>query len=193
MICLPGTIKTKPPFRHGAGAFFVLCSSISFKKMNRKALSIILVLLVFWSFGDLSLAQTYEIVVTHDGDSLKVRQPDGQVIAVRLYGVDCPELGQSYGDEARDLTGRLVGQGVEVQPTGGRSWGRVMAVVVLPGGGTLQAELISAGLAWVDGRYCKMPECDGWRRGQELARDAQRGLWADGGAVPPWVWRRAKK
>lgn len=140
-----------------------------------------------------SPAQSCEVIAAHDGDSLRIRQLDGRSVSVRLYGVDCPELGQPYGDEARDLTRRLVGQVVEVQPTGGRSWGRVVAVVVLPGGGTLQAELISAGLAWVDGRYCKMPECDGWRRGQELARDAQRGLWADGGAVPPWVWRRAKR
>lgn len=140
-----------------------------------------------------SPAQPRAVISAHDGDSLRVRQPDGRSVSVRLYGVDCPELGQPYGDEARDLTRRLVGQVVDVRSTGGRSWGRVVAVVVLPGGGTLQAELISAGLAWVDGRYCKMPECDGWRRGQELARDAQRGLWADGGAVPPWVWRRAKK
>lgn len=161
--------------------------------MNRKALSIILVLLVFWSFGDLSLAQTYEIVVTHDGDSLKVRQPDGQVIAVRLYGVDCPELGQPYGDAARDLTERLVGQVVDVQPTGGRSWGRDVAVIVLPNGGTLQAALVDAGLAWVDGRFCRRPECDAWRQAQAQAREARRGLWADEGAVPPWVWRRAKK
>lgn len=140
-----------------------------------------------------SPAQPCEVIAAHDGDSLRIRQPDGRSVSVRLYGVDCPELGQPYGDEARDLTVRLVGQVVEVQPTGGRSWRRTVAVIVLPGGGTLQAALVGAGLAWVDGRYCKMPECDGWRRGQELARDAQRGLWADGGAVPPWVWRRAKR
>lgn len=165
--------------------------------MNKKFLSILSALLL--SIAALSLipvpspAQPCVVLSARDGDSLLVRQPDGRAVAVRLYGVDCPELGQPYGDAARDLTGRLVGHVVEVQPTGSRSWGRVVAVVVLPGGGTLQAELISAGLAWVDGRYCKMPECDGWRRGQELARDAQRGLWADEGAVPPWVWRRAKK
>lgn len=161
--------------------------------MNRKILFITLVLLAFLAFSDLSLAQTYEVVATHDGDSLKVSHLDGQVMAVRLYGVDCPELGQPYGDEARHLTGRLVGQVVEVQPTGGRSWGRVVAVVVLPGGGTLQAALVEAGLAWVDGRFCRRPECDVWRQAQAQAREARRGLWADEGAVPPWVWRRAKK
>lgn len=161
--------------------------------MNRKILFITLVLLAFLAFSDLSLAQTYEVVATHDGDSLKVSHLDGQVMAVRLYGVDCPELGQPYGDESRHLTGRLVGQVVEVQATGGRSWGRVVAVVTLPDGRTLQEALVEAGMAWVDVRYCKLSECDAWRQTQMQARDARRGLWADGGAVPPWVWRRAKR
>lgn len=161
--------------------------------MNRKILFITLVLLAFLAFSDLSLAQTYEVVATHDGDSLKVSHLDGQVMAVRLYGVDCPELGQPYGDESRDLTGRLVGQVVEVQPTGGRSWGRDVAVIVLSDGCTLQAALVEAGLAWVDGRFCHSSECDGWRQAQEQAREARRGLWADDSPVPPWVWRRAKR
>ena len=115
-------------------------------------------------------------------------------MAIRLYGVECPEIGQPYGIEARDLTRRLVGQTVDVQPTGGRSWGRMVAVVTLPDdNGTLQAALVEAGLAWVDGRFCKGAECEGWRQAQGLARDLRRGLWADDVPVPPWVWRRAKK
>ena len=163
--------------------------------MNKKFLSILSALLL--SIAVLSLipvpspAQPCVVLSARDGDSLLVLQPDGRAVAVRLYGVDCPELGQPYGDAARDLTGRLVGQTIEVQPTGGRSWRRTVAVIVLPGGGTLQAALVDAGLAWVDGRFCRRPECDDWRQAQ--ARETRRGLWADEGAVPPWIWRRAKK
>lgn len=165
--------------------------------MNKKFLSILSALLL--SIAALSLipvpssAQPCAVISAHDGDSLRVRQPDGRSVAVRLYGVDCPELGQPYGKQARDLTGRLVGQVVDVRPTGGRSWGRVVAVIELPDGGTLQAALVDAGLAWVDGRFCRRPECDGWRQAQEQAREARRGLWADDSPVPPWVWRRAKR
>lgn len=165
--------------------------------MNKKFLSILSALLL--SIAALSLipvpspAQPCVVLSARDGDSLLVRQPDGRAVAVRLYGVDCPELGQPYGDAARDLTGRLVGQVVDVQSTGSRSWGRVVAVIELPNGGTLQAALVDAGLAWVDGRFCRRPECDDWRQAQAQVREARRGLWADEGAVPPWVWRRAKK
>ena len=165
--------------------------------MNKKFLSILSALLL--SIAALSLipvpspAQPCVVLSARDGDSIRVSQPGGRSVAVRLYGVDCPELGQPYGDAARDLTGRLVGQVVDVRPTGGRSWGRVVAVIELSDGGTLQAALVDAGLAWVDGRFCRRPECDGWRQAQEQAREARRGLWADDSPVPPWVWRRAKR
>lgn len=163
--------------------------------MSKKFSSILFALLLSIAvlFPVPSSAQPCAVLSAHDGDSIRVRQPDGRSVAVRLYGVDCPELGQPYGDEARDLTGRLVGQVVEVQPTGGRSWGRVVAVIVLPNCDTLQAALVEAGLAWVDGRFCRRHECDDLRQAQSMARETRRGLWADEGAVPPWVWRRAKK
>ena len=81
--------------------------------MNKKFLSILSALLL--SIAALSLipvpspAQPCVVLSARDGDSLLVRQPDGRAVAVRLYGVDCPELGQPYGDAARDLTGAAGG------------------------------------------------------------------------------------
>ena len=75
-----------------------------------------------------------QVVDVHDGDSLRVRRADtGEVVRVRIYGVDCPELAQPYGADARELTAGLVlGQRVEVVPTGQRpSYGREFAVIVL--------------------------------------------------------------
>ncbi len=40
------------------------------------------------------------VLSVHDGDSLRVRLTDCKSVAVRLYGVDCPELGQPYGEAA---------------------------------------------------------------------------------------------
>lgn len=137
--------------------------------------------------------ETLAVLSVHDGDSLRLRRADGQGVAVRLYGVDCPELGQPYGDAARELTRRMVGRRVTVRRTGGKSWRREVAVVLLPDGRSLQASLVEAGMAWVDDRFCRRPECDGWRRAQAKARSARRGLWADAAPVPPWQWRKAKK
>lgn len=78
---------------------------------------------------------------------------------------------------------------VEVEPRG-RSDGLVAAVVVLPDGRNVSAELVYAGLAWVDPRHCTRKICDFWREGEEAARNARKGLWSRGDAVPPWEWRR---
>jgi micrococcal nuclease len=43
----------------------------------------------------------------HDGDSLRVKIDGGRSMRVRLYGVDCPEIKQSYGIKARALTRQL--------------------------------------------------------------------------------------
>lgn len=136
---------------------------------------------------------TLAVLSVHDGDSLRLRRADGQGMAVRLYGVDCPELGQPYGEAARDLTRRLVARSVTVLPTGGKSWRREVAVVLLHDGRSLQSALVEAGMAWVDDRFCRSPECGGWRQAQATARAARRGLWADADPMPPWQWRKAKK
>lgn len=139
-----------------------------------------------------------QVVDVHDGDSLRVRRADtGEIVRVRIYGVDCPELAQPYGADARELTAGLVlGQLVEVVPTGQRpSYGREVAgIVLLEKLTVLQDALVTAGLAWVDGRYCKADVCDTWRTHQNDARTAlpPRGLWNESDPVPPWKWRRMR-
>ena len=143
-------------------------------------------------------AWTGSVVKVHDGDSVQVRRQDGSVVKIRIYGVDTPELDQPWGYEARQCTADLLlGRMVDVVPTGQRpSYGRdVAGIVVLDQMMVLQDALVSAGLAWVDGRYCKLAVCDLWRQHQADAAAASppRGLWADSVPLPPWQWRKLKK
>ena len=140
-----------------------------------------------------------EVVSVHDGDTLKVRRADtGKIITVRVYGVDCPELGQPWGKEARDMTAQIaLGKTVEVIPAQTRkSYKREVAGLVrLDALVILQDVLVSTGLAWVDDRYCKLEVCDFWRLHQTDAKAATppRGLWADENSTPPWQWRKMKR
>lgn len=131
------------------------------------------------------------VVAVQAGDTLTL--DTGQ--RVRLWGIDAPEepspkwARQPGADEARDaLAAMAMHQVVEVEPRG-RSDGLVAAVVVLPDGRNVSAELVYAGLAWVDPRHCTRKICDFWREGEEAARNARKGLWSRGDAVPPWEWR----
>lgn len=134
-----------------------------------------------------------DVLSVHDGDTIRVQPADGKAVSIRVYGVDCPELGQPYGTEARDLTAQLLlGKRVEVIPAQSRkSYKRAVAgVVLLDDMIVLQDALISAGLAWVDNRFCKMAVCDLWRQHQADAKAARRGLWSADSPIPPWTWRR---
>lgn len=140
-----------------------------------------------------------EVLSVHDGDSITARRvgpvrqkPD----KVRIYGIDCPELGQPYGEEARELTARILdGKTVEIVPAQkGKSYRREVGGIVLLGDMlVIQDALVSAGLAWVDDRFCRLPVCDLWRLHQREAKAARRGLWADEAPVPPWTWRKMKR
>jgi endonuclease YncB( thermonuclease family) len=129
-------------------------------------------------------AHAYDAVISacHDGDTCTLA--DGT--RIRLHAIDAPELDQPYGLQAQALINRLIaGQHVDVQPTGDRSYGRIVADINL-NGRSIGAEMVSAGLAWVEPRWNSDASAP---RRQAAAQAAHLGLWADPAAVPPWQWR----
>lgn len=140
-----------------------------------------------------------EVLSVHDGDSITARRVEPvrqKPLKIRVYGIDCPELGQPYGNEARELAARILkGKTVDIVPAQKtKSYRReVGGIVLLEDMLVIQDALVSAGLAWVDDRYCKLSVCDLWRLHQREARAARRGLWADPDPVPPWTWRKMQR
>ena len=121
-----------------------------------------------------------------DGDSLEVER-SGELLRLRLHGIDCPEWDQPYGRAARRFTAGLAsGELVSVVPIDEDEYGRVVAEVFLPDGRSLNRELVRAGLAWWYRRYADDVEL---KRLEAEARKGRRGLWGDPDPVPPWVWR----
>ncbi len=154
--------------------------------------------LIFWLVLVMpasAIAWPGEVLTAHDGDTVRVQSAEGEAVSIRVYGVDCPELGQPYGAEARDMTTKLLsGRRVEIIPAQKRkSYRREVAIISVPEVMTLEDALVSGGLAWVDGRYCKRPECDNWRQHQANAKAAKRGLWSVDNPIPPWTWRRMQR
>ncbi|NBF39639.1 MAG: nuclease [Spirochaetes bacterium] len=134
---------------------------------------------------------TGTVVEVRDGDTIEVDVGTGTV-AVRLHGVDCPESGQPYGQQAARYTTRhTLGRRITVEVTDRDRYGRLVGIVWLPDGGSLNEALVAAGLAWWYRTYA--PDDATLRRAEQQARDAQRGLWSRPGAVPPWEWRRGSR
>ena len=134
-------------------------------------------------------AQAEQVLRVKDGDSLVV-DSGGRQVDVRLADIDAPEHRQPHGDAARMALRSLVeGREVQLQLVGGDAYRRVVAHVIVDGV-DVNAELVRLGLAWVRRGYDPAPQLI---RHEDEARDAQRGLWADAEATPPWVWRRARR
>src|SRR2546428_9936275 len=89
-----------------------------------------------------------KVVRVIEGDTLEVIHK-GVAERVRLNGIDFPERGQAYGSHAKKFTSqRVFGKQVTVKTYGLDKGRRTMGEVILPGGMSLNRELVKAGLAW---------------------------------------------
>ncbi len=132
------------------------------------------------------------VVQVIDGDSLVVRV-NRERRRISLYGIDCPENDQAYGNAARYWVNMLVfHEEVRIRPVPPENFGEVPALIYFGDDRCLNQELVMAGLAWVDQKACQRAECAGWSDGERKARSAGVGLWKDRDPMPPWKWRDAR-
>jgi micrococcal nuclease len=148
-------------------------------------------LIVLWA----APATAWEGTVTRvlDGDSIRAKRGE-QIVTIRLYGIDCPEYGQAFWREAKDVTSGLVqGKNITVEPLDTDRYGRVVALVGSRGR-SVNEELVRRGMAWVHPYYCKaQPLCRSLEELEQAARARKFGLWQDSRPVPPWVWKHSEK
>ncbi|MBQ4132488.1 MAG: thermonuclease family protein [Desulfovibrionaceae bacterium] len=141
-------------------------------------------------FGLFSFTQG-KVVKVSDGDTLDVLDSSGELVTVRLYGVDCPEYMQDGGPEALEHTRELaLMKKVKLTVFYEDQYGRKVALVHLPDGKILNRELLRGGHAWVYENYCKESFCDDWRAAQKQARREKKGLWKQKSPQAPWNWRK---
>lgn len=135
------------------------------------------------------LAAWYRVVKVVDGDTLKVKQ-DGEVVTVRLIGVDTPETRhpskpvQCYGPEATAEAKRLVAASrgevqldYDLSQDAKDRYGRELAYVWLHGDRSLNEQLIRRGFGR-EYTYDVPYRHQRWFLQAQLdAHDARRGLW----------------
>ena len=84
-----------------------------------------------------------------DGDTFIALFADEHTERIRLHSIDRPETGQPSGTAAKQFTSSLIFQKkVFLIKKEIDRYGRMIAIVKLPGNITLQEELLKAGLAW---------------------------------------------
>jgi endonuclease YncB( thermonuclease family) len=129
-----------------------------------------------------------KVVGVQDGDTLTVLDQTNTQHTIRLASIDAPELGQPYGDRAKQALSRLVfGKMVEVEPETSDRYGRTVAVVTEEGT-NVNRRLVREGAAWAYLKYLRDPALIDL---ENDARTSRRGLWAlePDQIMPPWEWR----
>ncbi len=129
------------------------------------------------------------VLTVHEGDRLTIHH-QGRKDTIHLRGVDCPELKQPYGKQAKHATAAYVGnREVVVRDLKRDLYGRATADIFLQDGRNVAYELVKEGLAWVQSVGT---EGQGLKDLEELARAAGKGLWAESNPIPPWKWKAAE-
>lgn len=133
-----------------------------------------------------------KVVGVIDGDSITVLH-EGRGEQIRLYGIDCPEKHQDFGQKAKEFTSlKVFGKQVDVLPITQDRYHRIVAIVSL-NGSVLNRAIIEAGYGWVYRQYCTKAECQEWSQLEQRAKDTKLGLWSMPNPVPPWDFRRGNK
>lgn len=132
----------------------------------------------------------FTVVRIIDGDSLTVVGADGLEISVRLRGIDAPELGQTYGIEAKQALQTALEAGVIAlsKPEKGK-YGRYIADLHI-GDTWVNKEMVIGGHAWCD-------QVNSFNRtlyaAEQDAKSREVGLWATPTPNPPWIWRAERR
>jgi len=122
------------------------------------------------------------VVTVVDGDTIGVLR-DGREVRIRLDGIDAPESGQDFWQQAKQfMSDTAFDKIVAVKGNEIDRYGRLIARVTLDGR-DLSVAAVEAGFAWHFVRHSTDPIL---AAAEARARARRLGLWAHPDAIPPW-------
>ena len=126
-----------------------------------------------------------------DGDTFKINI-DGIEMAVRLWGIDAPEMDQPGGPEARSYLGNLVppDSKVEIHPLNMDRYGRIVGSVDNGGKWAVNVLMTAYGWAYEYKKYSAGGNgC--LEEAERAARGSRMGMWSNrmNGETRPWEHR----
>ncbi|KAF8009752.1 hypothetical protein BT93_J0674 [Corymbia citriodora subsp. variegata] len=109
---------------------------------------------------------------------------------IRLRGIDAPEGGMPYGNEAKEELAKIIqGKCLRVLVYGEDQYGRSVGDLYC-NGLFVQELMLKKGMAWHYTAYDQRAELAKW---EKSARAKRIGLWASPNPEEPWEWRKNKR
>lgn len=131
-------------------------------------------------------ANLAHVVRVIDGDTIVVIYRGGEE-RIRLEGIDTPERGQPYFEEATEALANLVdGRKVTLRGDERDRYGRIIARVIV-GETDTSKELLRLGMAW---HYKKYNQQENLAEIEMQAQAGKVGLWGADAPIPPWDFRK---
>ena len=138
----------------------------------------------------------YQVLKVSDGDTISIQKVDngkfvGEILKIRMYGMDAPEKSQDYGPESRQALEKLVaGKTLSIEIKNKDRYGRTVAIVYA-NGKNVNEEMVRTGNAWWYQEYAKKDTQ--FEEYQKNAMKKKLGLFSRKGYIEPWVYRKNKK
>ena len=138
----------------------------------------------------------YQVLKVSDGDTINIQKVEngkfvGEILRIRMYGMDAPEKTQDYGSESRQALEKLVaGKNLSVEVKNKDRYGRTVAIIYADGK-NVNEEMVKTGNAWWHQEYAKKDAQ--FEEYQENAKQKKLGLFSRKGYTEPWNYRKEKK
>jgi len=137
-----------------------------------------------------------KVVKVHDGDTVTLLDQNNKKHAIRLQGIDAPELKQEFGAASqKNLSGMVMGKQVTIVWNKVDKYRRTVGTIMLDGR-DINIEQVRSGVAWHFKKYEdeQSPADRQIYAAAELeARTAKLGLWKGATPMTPGDWRQEVK
>lgn len=146
--------------------------------------------------SDAESPQLYKVIRVIDGDTIDVLAADRVMIRLRFNGIDAPERGQPFGNNAKQYLSKTIGgKMVRLRGYGLDKYNRSITDIYLPVENApdllINRELVKRGLAW---HYKEFSDNEALAEDERRAQREKIGLWGGSHKIfAPWDWRDLSK
>lgn len=124
-----------------------------------------------------------------DGDTFRLLAPDQTIQVIRIWGIDCPEKKQRFGDKATTfLASLIVDKPLKLTVKSKDKYGRLVCQVYHEDM-DIGLTMVRMGFAW---HYVSITKNKALANAQVEAKRQQLGIWQDQDPTPPWIYRIPK-